>query len=123
MLFKPYHIDMIKSGIKTETRRNWKRKMAKKGGIYPVQTRMFQPKKECELIKAKYVFQQRLGDMTEEEAQREGGYTLSQFKETFEKINGFWDDDLVVYVVGFEHIPKPKISSLDNFSDRRNCSG
>lgn len=105
MLFKPHHIEMIKSGTKTETRRNWKRKMAKIGGVYPVQTKLFQPKAECETIKANYVFRQRLGDMSEEEANREGGYTLNEYKAEFTRINGIWDDDLVVYVVGFEHIP------------------
>ena len=111
MLFKPHHIEMIKSGTKTETRRNWKRKMAKVGGVYPVQTKMFQPKAECELIRAVYVFQQRLGDMTKGEALREGGYTLEGYKAEFTRINGYWDDDLVVYVVGFEHIPSADASS------------
>lgn len=87
MLFKPHHIEMIKSGIKTETRRNWKRKMAKVGGTYPVQIKMFQPKIECELIKANYIFLQELGLMTEAEANREGGYTLSEFKEIFEHVS------------------------------------
>ena len=104
MLFKPYHVAMITSGTKVVTRRNWKRCMAKVGGIYAVQTRMYQPKKDCEMIRVTQLYKQRLGDMTEEDARKEGGYTLAQFKKTFADINGFWDDDLVVHVIEFEHI-------------------
>ncbi|GAH14707.1 unnamed protein product, partial [marine sediment metagenome] len=91
-----------------ETRRNWKKVMVKVGGTYPIQLRMFQPRSECELIKVKYLFNQRLGDMSEEEAKREGGYTLKGFRETFTVINGHWDNDLIVYVIGFKYIDDKK---------------
>ncbi len=96
---------MIKRGTKTETRRRWQTPHAKEGGTYPIQTRMFQPRAECPIFKAPYVFRQRLGDMTEEEAAREGGYTLAEYKRLWERINETsWDDDEVVYVVGIEYL-------------------
>ena len=102
MLFKPEHIKMIKAGKKTVTRRLWKKPHAKTGGVYPVQVTMFQPKIECPLIQATGVYQQRLGDMTEEDADKEGGYTLKEFKQVFEDITKtVWEDDLVVWVVEF----------------------
>jgi len=104
MLFKKYHIEMIKSGLKTETRRNWKKQMVKENRIYPVQIKMFEPKTLCPLIKVNYVFRQRLGDMSEIEAYKEGGYTLQEFKKIFSDINGYWDDNLNVYVIGFEYL-------------------
>lgn len=104
MLFKPHHINMIKSGIKTETRRNWKRKMVKVNGIYSVQIKMFQPKNECELIKVKYIFMQKLGDITQDQALKEGYNSIEQFKSIFEKINGSWDNELQVFVIGFKHL-------------------
>lgn len=104
MLFKNYHIPMIKSRIKTETRRNWKRKMAKVGGTYPIQTKMFQPKTECEKLRVTYMFQQKLGDMNQRDAKKEGNYTIDQFIETFEIINGSWNDDLIVWVIGFDYL-------------------
>ena len=104
MLFKPEHKKMIIEGQKTATRRNWKKRMAKTGGTYAVQTRMFQPKIECSIIKANDVYQQRLGDMTESDAMMEGRYTPSEFKKVFERINGFWDADLIVWVVEFKLI-------------------
>ena len=104
MLFKPYHVLLIKSGIKTETRRNWKKPMAKVKGIYPVQIKMFEPKLLCPLIEIKYMFMQKLSDMTEKEARKEGGYTLKEFKKKFTKINGYWNENLNVYVLGFEYL-------------------
>ena len=46
--------------------------------------------------------QQRLGDMTEKEAQAEGGYTLAEYPEIWLEINGSWNDDKIVWVVDFE---------------------
>ena len=103
MLFKPEHISMIKTGSKTATRRLWKKPHVKPGGVYPVQVRMFQPKADCSFIRVNAVYQQRMGDMTEKDAQKEGGYTLKEFKEVFETVTKtVWDDNLVVWVVEFK---------------------
>jgi hypothetical protein len=104
MLFKPYHLPMIRKGLKTETRRNWKRKMAKVNGVYSIQTKMFQNRSDSELLKVNYIFKQKLGDMTEDQANKEGGYTLNEFKKKFENINGFWSNELEVYAIGFIYL-------------------
>ncbi len=40
--------------------------------------------------------------MTEKDADKEGGYTLKEFKRVFEDITKtVWEDDLVVWVVEF----------------------
>ncbi len=44
----------------------------------------------------------RLGDFTEEDAKREGGYTLKEFKEVWKKIHGEWSPDESVYVINFK---------------------
>lgn len=61
-------------------------------------------------IKIKDILRKRLGDFTEEDAKREGGYTLSQFKELWENTygEGSWNPDERVDVVRFEII---KLSS------------
>ena len=42
--------------------------------------------------------QQRLGDMMEEDARKEGGYALEEYKEVSGRINGKWvPDDVWVY--------------------------
>lgn len=105
MLFKPPHIVMIDNGTKTETRRIWKRPHAKRGGEYRAKTKMMS-KEYFMIIRATIVYQQRIGDMTEENARNEGGYTLEEYKKVWRDINGKWDDDLYVYVVEFTNVGK-----------------
>jgi ParB/RepB/Spo0J family partition protein len=38
----------------------------------------------------------------EEDAKREGGFTLTQFKKRWKETNGQWDDDQLVYIIRFE---------------------
>lgn len=105
MLFKPEHIKMIEDGNKTATRRIWERWHIKVGGIYPAQVRMYQPKIECPLIRVNNRYLQALGDMTEKDADKEGGYTLNQFIKRFEEITKrTWEPELVVYVGEFEYV-------------------
>ncbi len=59
-------------------------------------------------IRVLEVYQERLGDMTEQDAWEEGGYTLDEYKETFQRIYGFWDDNRIVWAVKFEIIDKRK---------------
>ena len=104
MLFKPNHIYLIKAGIKTETRRAWKGKpKVKIGRIYPIM-RNYRNKHNQDdgYILIKKLWQQRLGDITEQEAQAEGGYTLNEYKQIWIDINGSWNDDKIVWVVDFE---------------------
>jgi hypothetical protein len=101
VLFKRHHVGLILKKQKTETRRAWKRKMMKEGGIYKAKTQMLSLDYFAKL-KAVKVFRQKLGDMTEAEAQAEGGYTLKEYKEEFKRINKFWDDNYVAWVIKFE---------------------
>jgi ParB family chromosome partitioning protein len=43
----------------------------------------------------------RLGDFTEDDAKREGGYTLAQFKDVWRSIHGGWNEGESVYVIQF----------------------
>lgn len=40
----------------------------------------------------------------EEDAKREGGYTLTEFKKTWRKVHEEWDENQLVYVIHFEKI-------------------
>ncbi|MDS0243131.1 MULTISPECIES: ASCH domain-containing protein [unclassified Haloferax] len=107
MLFQEDHIEQIRSGEKTATRRDWSRKSAKEGGVYMATTSLFTSHDECDCyIRATSVEQQTLGDMTEEDAQKEGGYTLAEFRETWEAINGegSWNPGAEVWIVEFEYV-------------------
>jgi uncharacterized protein YhfF len=102
-LFKREHINAILSGKKTATRRDWKRRQAKIGGIYPVQGQMFQRREAAPafIYVWREVRRERLGDMTESDAAGEGGYSLEEFRGVWREINGDWDPDLEVFVVEF----------------------
>ncbi|MCJ2513450.1 MAG: ASCH domain-containing protein [Candidatus Thermoplasmatota archaeon] len=103
MLFKDYHIEMIISGSKIETRRIWTKPHVKIGGIYPIQTKMFQKKNECKLIKVNYIFKQKLKDVTNDQADKEGYSNLNEFKKAFKNITNSWNGDQEVYAIGFEY--------------------
>ena len=91
---------MILQGRKTATRRIWKRNNANVGAVHKIRTDY--SKRYYGKIKITGRYSQRLGDMTEEDALKEGGYSLKEFKEVWIKINGSWDDEQVVEVVEFK---------------------
>jgi hypothetical protein len=64
-------------------------------------------------IKITKVTHQRLKDVTEEEAKKEGFNTLEEFKATWIRINGSWDPDTEVVVYDIELTePPPKQTHL-----------
>lgn len=101
ILFKHTHIFPILIGLKTQTRRTWKKPRVLIGSIQQAKTEMIS-KYFFARLRVLAVYQERLGDMTEPDAYEEGGYSLDEYKEVFTQINGFWDDNLIVYVVKFE---------------------
>ena len=101
ILFKSHHVDMIKAGAKTQTRRVWKRPRAKIGSVHKVKTELFSPNYHC-LIRIVDVHQERLGDISVSDVWAEGYQTLDEYAEVWTSINGVWDPDQLVYVVSFE---------------------
>lgn len=47
------------------------------------------------------VHRKRLGDFDDEDARREGGYTLDEFKEVWKGLHGEWNPNEAVYVIKF----------------------
>ncbi len=103
ILFKNKHIFPILIGLKTQTRRTWKKARVKQGSVQLAKTKMMS-KQFFARLRVLDVYQQRLGDMTEQDAWEEGGYTLDSYRDIFKKINGFWDDNRIVWAVRFEII-------------------
>jgi len=109
LIFKKEHIRLILEGVKTQTRSRHKRPL-KRGKIYDIKRDWYHSTGHKILVTD--VYSQRLGDITPEEALKEGGgYTVEEFKKVWKGINGFWDPDEEVMVYEFKVFRKS-----DNYS-------
>jgi hypothetical protein len=86
MLFKVEHVELILKGKKTQTRRLWKKPMAKVKGIYKVKTQMLS-KGYFALIEVTKIRQEKLLDISEKDAKAEGFPSKKKFLQKFEEIN------------------------------------
>ena len=83
LLFKAEHVPMILSGRKTQTRRLWpKGKRVNVGSVQQARTRMLDASSTFARLHVKRVWQERLGDISDADAQAEGyadagGYLLA----------------------------------------------
>lgn len=100
ILFHPEHVQPILDGLKVKTRRLGKKRW-NVNSVHRAKTEMLS-KDYFALLQILTVHQEPLGAMTEKDAWDEGGYTLLEYKDKWEQINGPWDPELVVWVVQFE---------------------
>ena len=101
ILFQPKHVPLILDGRKRQTRRLGK-KRCNVGSIHQARTKLFgEPFARLRICA---VEQQRLGDITVEEARAEGYDSIYDFRQAFWKINGYPKnmDDLEVWVIKFK---------------------
>jgi hypothetical protein len=112
--FKKAEFQKIIEGRKTQTRRihahEWH-----VGKTYKIRNKLFGKGTHKILITRK--FKQRLGDITPEDVKKEGFNTLEEFKQTWEKIYGSWDPNIIVTVYEFKMLKdnikeKPFFSSV-----------
>ncbi len=101
MLFKDSMIKPIIDGVKTETRRVWSRRMVRENNIYKAMTN-YSRNSIFALIKIVYIRRERLGDIDEDSARKEGYRSVKEFVREWNNIHGSWDPDLPVYVIGFK---------------------
>lgn len=94
--FSKIHADAILHGKKTQTARKSKDPKLQRGTIVRAQVTHFA---DLEIVD---VSRKRLGDFDEEDAKREGGYTLAEFKKVWKRLHGIWDPDETVYVIQFQ---------------------
>lgn len=92
---------------KTETRRHWKDSHAKKfkpGRAFMGTTNLYRAGgKPIHAARVVFCRRERLGDISEESFQREGG--TRYWRDRDEYIKSFGDPDDEVYVLRFEHLP------------------
>lgn len=114
MLFKDYHIPMIRSNSKWATRREWDDNYAgpSVGTVVAATTELFVSDEEADCyIQIIDRYEQPLGEMTDENVRAEGDYDdLEEFQAGYEKVygEGSWDPEKVVEVVEFEYVGRER---------------
>jgi hypothetical protein len=110
MIFQSEHREQIRTDEKTMTRRQWDDNRVTVGKTYRatrggnVEQGMFTPRSECNcFIRVTDVYREALGEMDAADARREGSYTLAEFRDAWQAINGEWNADEQVWVVAFEY--------------------
>ena len=103
MIFTKEHIEKIREGRKTETRRIWKKPHVKVGGIYGIRSDRFKPvPADAPRIRVIGMHQEPLQLMSDEDAIREGCRDKEEFRQIWIKLHGCWDPLQKVYVVQFK---------------------
>jgi len=94
--FSRVHAEAITRGVKTQTARKSKDPRLQAGAIVRAQVTHFAD------LEIANVYRKKLGDFNDEDAMREGGYTLEEFREAWKKLHGGWNPDESVYVIQFK---------------------
>ena len=102
-LFKRHLIHLILSGAKTQTRRIHQRQW-KVGNTYKIKDTYYC--KGLGTIKITRCFKQRLGDISEQDVQKEGFKTRIEFMQAWNTINGSWNPDVIVTAYEFTLVSK-----------------
>lgn len=104
ILFKQEHVVSVREGYKTQTRRLGEKRW-NVGAVHQCWTMLFGDPFATVRIDA--VRQERLGDISREDFEREGYARGEDYKEAWERIYGVtWDDELLVWVVDFTLVKK-----------------
>jgi len=99
MQFEAIDKEPLLKGIKTQTSRTGVPDPKIKAGA-TVRAAIWEP--HIAELRISSVERKRLKYFDEEDAKREGGYTLEQFKKLWKKTHTEWDEDQLVYVIHFE---------------------
>lgn len=94
--FSRVHADAIVKGAKTQTSRKAKEPRLQPSVIVRAQVTHFAD------LKIAAVYRKKLGDFDDEDAMREGGYTLDEFKEVWKELHGEWNPNESVHVIQFK---------------------
>jgi len=101
ILFKSEYIESILNGTKTQTRRAGKKRW-NVGSVHQCQTQLFKNNSVFAKVEILDVYEERLGDISESDAQIEGGYDRNTFAAVWARINGRYEPNLQVWVVKFK---------------------
>jgi len=99
MQFETADKEPLLKGIKTQTSRTSMPDPKVKAGAI-VHAAIWEPR--IADLRITSIERKRLKYFDEEDAKREGGYTLEQFKRIWKEAHGEWDENQLVYVIHFE---------------------
>lgn len=99
--FRLSHREPILNGIKVQTSRTGIPDPKVKVGA-TVHAAIWEP--HFADLRVTYIERKRLRYFDEDDAKREGGYTLEEFKKVWKDIHGEWNEDQFVYVIHFEKV-------------------
>lgn len=109
LLFKPEHVPMIlaQPPLKWQTRRIWKKVRVKVGSVHQARTRMLDKASTFAYLDIKRVWQERLRDISEDDARAEGYPDRGSYLLAFMRINrlSIIPEALRVWCVEFECVP------------------
>jgi len=94
--FSHEHCKKILQGIKTQTSRKGLPLNIRKGSLARASVTYFAD------LEITDIYRKKLSEFDEEDARREGGYSLEQFKKVWTSIHGEWDPDEAVNVIRFK---------------------
>jgi ParB family chromosome partitioning protein len=94
--FSHEHCKKILQGNKTQTSRKGLPLNVRKGSIVRASVTYFAD------LEVTDVYRKKLNEFDEEDAKREGGYSLEQFKEVWERIHGVWEPNEAVTIIRFK---------------------
>jgi len=100
MPFRLNHKQPILQGIKVQTSRTGIDPKVKVGAL--IHAAVWEP--HFADLRVTYVERKRLKYFDEEDAEKEGGYTLEEFKKVWKEIHGDWNEKQIVYVIHFEKV-------------------
>jgi ParB family chromosome partitioning protein len=101
MNFSAEDKEMLANGLKTQTSRtNAPDPKVKTGAT--VYASIYEP--NIAQLRITSVERKKLRYFTEEDASREGSYTLAEFKNRWKQTHGDWDEDQLIYLIRFEKL-------------------
>jgi ParB family chromosome partitioning protein len=99
--FRLIHMQPILNGTKTQTSRTGiPDAKVMKGAV--IHAAVWEP--HFADLRVKFIERKRLKHFDEEDAKREGGYTLEEFKKVWKQLHGDWDENQFVFVIHFEKV-------------------